>query len=195
MSNVISQVLKVEVYWLKCNPPILVVWAIGVTNTGGWTNPRLNPHMYFDFQEPNDGIQSFTFTADPPSGPATQVLSFISAFYMMTNVPKWLKGVRVLATENELVHLLEDTSPRKELTGYSPTQHLTGILKPGVEGGCWELWPGKSPRYSLFGKIKPEGSGKQVYLTGRVIDGVSFCRKDIEMFWVDWMSTNEPKFI
>ena len=105
MSNPVRSVLDVSIVILKTNPATLAVRAIGQVNSGGWTNGRLEPRIYIQF--PPDGIQDFDFVADPPTGPSTTVLSYISSAPLhWPGFPPNLKGVRVHAATNALEAML-----------------------------------------------------------------------------------------
>jgi hypothetical protein len=107
MSKHIMKVVKVDLTWLKSNPPRLVITASGFVTTSGWKNGRLEPRFYIDF--PADGIQDFDFVADPPLGMALQVISPITAEPIeWDNPPEKLKGVRIHAQANQIVALFED---------------------------------------------------------------------------------------
>lgn len=78
----------------QSNPPQLVVTAYGTAPTGGWSGEQLTPRVYATV--PADGIWDYDFTASPPSGMATQVLTPTSAEHTWPDYPvTTLLGVRV----------------------------------------------------------------------------------------------------
>jgi hypothetical protein len=102
----VMKVVDVDLKILKSNPPQLHISAIGLVNSGGWTNPRLEPRIYVQF--PPDGIQDFDFVADPPQGPAIQVILPVAASELWENPPlDKLKGVRIHSATNSIVAYLE----------------------------------------------------------------------------------------
>ncbi len=91
-------VLNVDLSIYKTFPPTLRIDAVGLVPTGGWKNGQLIPYVYVQF--PPDGIWDFEFVADAPDGPATDVISVITADYLWHAYPTELKGVRVHAVTN-----------------------------------------------------------------------------------------------
>ncbi|MBN8841719.1 MAG: hypothetical protein J0H88_00600 [Sphingomonadales bacterium] len=77
--------------------PVLVVEVEGLAPTGGWTNVRLDPHVYIT--PPDDGFQDFDLVGDRPSGPATDALTPIEAAHEGP-LDDWVIGVRIHAVDN-----------------------------------------------------------------------------------------------
>jgi hypothetical protein len=100
----VLEVTEVRLAVLESFPPKLRITAMGTVRTGGWTNPRLEPFIFI--QPPPDGIYDFDFVADPPVGPATQVITPIAVTHLWDNLPRGVKGVRIHATENFKMALL-----------------------------------------------------------------------------------------
>lgn len=76
---------------------VLHVAAHGTARTGGWTEPELDP------DSPSGEFRSFRFVALPPSGPATQALTPISAKYDSGPLlPPFPLKVVVVAETNEV---------------------------------------------------------------------------------------------
>lgn len=107
----IREVTEVRLAVLESFPSKLRITATGNVPTGGWSNPQLNPVV--NIQAPPDGIYDFDFAADPPKGPATQVISPIQAVYVWDSFPAELKGVRVNATQNSITAWLDDQRDRQ----------------------------------------------------------------------------------
>jgi hypothetical protein len=105
MSQHIMSVAKVDLAFLKSNPPCLVISASGFVTTPGWTNGKLQQRFYVKF--PADGIQDFDFVADPPDGITSMVETKIAAKPIeWDSPPQVLKGVRVHAQSNKHEALL-----------------------------------------------------------------------------------------
>ena len=104
----VQKTLSVQLALMKSKPPQLAITAFGQVNSGGWKNGALQPRIYI--QPPQDGIQDLDFVAEPPSGPATQVISPITAHYVMISIPSWLKGVRVHSSTNNVESKLSGAS-------------------------------------------------------------------------------------
>ncbi len=105
----VHKALSVQLALMKSNPPQLAITAYGLVRTGGWKNGTLEPRYYIN--PPADGIQDFDFVADPPVGPATEVVLPITAHYILTHIPAWLKGVRVHAETNKVDETLTGAKP------------------------------------------------------------------------------------
>lgn len=100
----IKKVIKVEV---SKKDGALVITATGEVPTGGYSSPKLERVTYVKM--PDDGIQDFTFVATPPDGPATQVISRVEARTRWSDVPDWVKGVRIHGVgEGVMVKMLEE---------------------------------------------------------------------------------------
>jgi hypothetical protein len=96
----IFRVDKVSHSWNKKLPPTLNIVASGVTRSGGWTAPSLEPRIYV--MPPQDGVQDFDFVAVKPTGPSTDQLAEIEASTVMEDLPSWFRGVRVHAETNHI---------------------------------------------------------------------------------------------
>lgn len=93
---------SVETTLRKSNPPSVLVRAVGVVATGGYSNPRLVKVLYE--KPPVDGIQDLYFLVDPPA-PGTfvpQVIMPVEASADMGQAPGWLRGIRVWASTNKV---------------------------------------------------------------------------------------------
>jgi hypothetical protein len=101
----ILSVKDVQLKILKSNPPQLSIFATGKVSTPGWSKAELVPFMYID--PPLDGIYDFTFMAIRPEDIVPQVISPIEAGYIMKPLSDTIKGVRVLAKENNVVAMLD----------------------------------------------------------------------------------------
>lgn len=81
-------------------PRVLFIMAEGITSTPLWTRLSLSEYIYI--RPPSDGILSFDFVGNPPSGTVPQVEKKVRVS-KRTLAPKWLKGVRVYAAQNSKV--------------------------------------------------------------------------------------------
>ncbi|MBK1670401.1 hypothetical protein CKO28_20465 [Rhodovibrio sodomensis] len=75
---------------------VLRVWAYGTVTTGGWSAPKLEEEAY-DLTP--DGYALLRFTAQPPSGMASQAISDIRAVTALTVDPTKLNGVKIRTAE------------------------------------------------------------------------------------------------
>lgn len=108
----IREITEVHLALLESFPPKLRITAAGTVSTGGWTDPKLQPHVFI--QPPPDGIHDFDFVAEPPTGPAPQIVSSIQATYTWEELPEEVKGVRVHASQNAKTVLLDVTRPDRQ---------------------------------------------------------------------------------
>lgn len=99
VSKKVLRVDSIGLQILKSMPPTLSIVATGVVPTTGWHNGRLIAYVYV--QAPPDGIYDFDFVADPPMGPAGQIVLPIVGANTWHDYPQDLKGVRVHASVNK----------------------------------------------------------------------------------------------
>ncbi len=100
-SEPVQQVLDVEVWLNKTNPPTIGVRARGQTSSPGYTNPELSVVQYV--VPPEDGIQEIEFVATPPPGVVIRPIDVIEAETNLGEPDDWLRGVRVVGANNEIV--------------------------------------------------------------------------------------------
>ncbi|SCX81285.1 hypothetical protein [Nitrosospira sp. Nsp13] len=122
----IREVTEVRLAVLESFPPKLRITATGNVPTGGWSNPQLNPVV--NIQAPPDGIYDFDFVADPPEGPATQVISSIQAVYVWDSFPADVKGVRVNAAQNSITAWLDDRDQQPNRYTFSDCEGVKRVI-------------------------------------------------------------------
>lgn len=122
----IREVTEVRLAVLESFPPKLQITASGNVPTGGWTNPRLNP--FVNIQASPDGIYDFDFAADPPEGPATQVISPIHAVYVWDSFPADVRGVRVNSAQNSITAWLDDRSGQPNRYTFSDCEGVKRVI-------------------------------------------------------------------
>jgi len=103
----VYEVKDVKLSLIKTNPPKLSIIAHGSVETTGYTDPELIKVTYV--MPPMDGLQGFNFCAKPPQGGGSvlPVITPITATFEMSEIPKWLKGVRVTAKTNAVEEKLK----------------------------------------------------------------------------------------
>lgn len=101
MSELVREIVEVTA-WIAGDEenPLLTVEAEGLTPTAGWTQVRLDPHVYIT--PPEDGVQDFDLVGDRPAD-AAEVLTEVEAAWEGP-LEDWCIGVRVHAIDN----LIED---------------------------------------------------------------------------------------
>lgn len=172
----VYDVKNVSLGTLKSNPPKLAIVAKGSVPSGGWSGSMLIPYTYI--QAPPDGIYDFDFVGVPPDGLATQAFAEIEASLTLETIADGLKGVRVHASQNAVVSLLNGSS----VTG--TTVCIKGQLTDeGVE--CQALRTDSNQLYTLVGDLKGFGVGDKVCVSGAVAE-ISFCMQGttIAVSWI-----------
>jgi hypothetical protein len=124
--EIIHEITEVRLAVLESFPPKLRITATGNVSTGGWSNPRLNP--FVNIQAPPDGIYDFDFVADPPQGPAPQVISPIQAVYTWDSFSADVKGVRVNAGQNSITAWLDDRGGQPNRYTFSDCEGIKRIV-------------------------------------------------------------------
>ena len=76
---------------------LLTVEAEGSAATAGWTNVRLEAHVYIT--PPEDGFQDFDLVGDRPADAAADALTPVEAAWEGP-LDEWVMGVRVHAIDN-----------------------------------------------------------------------------------------------
>jgi hypothetical protein len=94
----VQTVDDVSVRILKSNPPQLQIVARGWTNTGGWSNIRLESAPTID----PGRTMAFNMIGDPPTGNAIQVLTRVNAFTTIVISGNLPENVRVNAGSNSV---------------------------------------------------------------------------------------------
>lgn len=121
----VPKILEVTYELQKTRPPTLVLNVVGQVPTGGYTEVRLERATYK--KPPQDGIQDYYLKAVPPSGIATTVLSEVKASDIWSEIPFWVKGVRVHGEEQGIKMIRFDQS-----NGMEPVRRtFTGVSSKG----------------------------------------------------------------
>ena len=108
----VLQVDRVALSIIKTNPPQLKIQADGKTRSAGWSDPELVAHVYI--VPPADGIYEYDFVAKPPAGVSAQVITPITAHAVRQDIPKEMKGVRVIAAKNKKEATLKQPPAQKK---------------------------------------------------------------------------------
>jgi hypothetical protein len=106
--KIIYQIDSVTVSIIPTLPPKLRITAKGKVSSTGWSAPGLVKYIYV--HQPFDGIQDFSFVAEPPAGIYAPVLKPISITTDVALQP-WMKGVRIHGTSNFKVARFRYTAP------------------------------------------------------------------------------------
>ncbi|AFZ31683.1 hypothetical protein Glo7428_3197 [Gloeocapsa sp. PCC 7428] len=177
----VLEVQEIKLAILESFPPQLSITAIGTVPTQGWKNAELIPYVYI--QPPIDGIYEFDFVAEPPEGIVAPALASIQANFRLETIPTNLRGVKVYASSNSQVALLETSGKERTIC-------VKGVLTDeGVE--CQTLRTADGELYTLVGNLKEFQVGDEVYVAGTVAE-FSFCLQGITIV-VNWISKSAPK--
>jgi hypothetical protein len=99
-SELVQSVFRVDVEPQKDG---YLIKAHGFVPTAGWTKPTLTPYVYV--MPPRDGIWDFDFTAEPPQGPVSQVITPIEAT-LHWPAGREFRGARVHSKTNVVVGMV-----------------------------------------------------------------------------------------
>ncbi|HWW59541.1 MAG TPA: hypothetical protein VN047_21815 [Sphingopyxis sp.] len=103
MSELVREIVEVNAFVGGDEEnPVLAVEAEGLTPTAGWSQVRLEPHVYIT--PPDDGVQDFDLVGDRPAGAspepgAADALTPVEAAWEGP-LEDWLIGVRIHAVDN-----------------------------------------------------------------------------------------------
>lgn len=173
--KLILEVHTVQLSVLESEPPKLRIVASGTVPSTGWTQPQLIPFVYI--QPPIDGIYDFSFVAQEPKGTVPQVITPITADYLLDPIPDALKGVRVNASLNSKVIRLKPQDGASTLC-------LKGVLTDeGIE--CQAFRSVSDELFTLIGDLKGYKTGDKVVVCGVVAD-FSFCMQGTTLI-MNWI--------
>ena len=182
---------KVKVYEIKdvrltayrSIPPKLLIEVDAIVPTPGFTDPELVEYIYI--QPPPNGIYDFDFYATPPSGITTQVLTVISAKYLMEPMPHGLKGVEIHASNNSQVALLSASKSPSTIC-------VKGQL---VDGGieCQAFQSTTGELFTLMGDLNGFQNGDEVIVCGTIVD-ISICQQGTTI-GVSWIGKEAPRAV
>lgn len=98
MSELVREIVEVHAFVAGDDEqPQLTVEAEALTATAGWSNIRLDPHIYIT--PPEDGVQDFDLVGDRPAGAAGEALTEVEAAWEGP-LDDWVIGVRIHAIDN-----------------------------------------------------------------------------------------------
>ncbi|MDG1332296.1 MAG: hypothetical protein P8P74_08190 [Crocinitomicaceae bacterium] len=105
MKERIYKVEKVQITYLKSNPPKLAIVVEGVASSSGWTEIELRPLV----TGPDKGIFQFELVGLPPKGISLPVLTPVQTTYIFDEIPPIFDGVIVFAKTNHILIRSERT--------------------------------------------------------------------------------------
>jgi hypothetical protein len=122
----------------KTNPPSLLIDANGHTNTGGYTNIRLEPIVYK--KAPANGIWEFNMVADAPTGIVNNMVTQVAAEYNWKEYPPTVKGIKVYSASNNIITMLDNAKIKTPTGG-----------QPGIQIIKAEAWVNTEPKQPTTG--------------------------------------------
>jgi len=128
--KIIYQIDAVKVSIIKTLPPKLKIDVKGKVSSTGWTNPSLNKYIYV--HQPFDGIQDYSFVAEPPPLVSIPVLRPISLSTIVP-LPSWMAGVRIHATSNSMVAKFKKLVPPVNTAAKKKAAKKTAAKKPAAK--------------------------------------------------------------
>ena len=143
----ILQVNSVDVQIMPGDKPQAVITVQGVAGTPGWTNVRLEP---LEKKLSADGIFDMEFVGDPPDGIVIQVLTPVSASFVMKSDVERLVGVKVEARTNSVFQLVAQPVAAQQAVGPAG-------LTPVPGGPVPKTFPifEENPKTFFFGEEDP----------------------------------------
>jgi hypothetical protein len=104
----VYEIIKVQVDWLVKTtdrsrwPPTIIISALAMSNTSGWSQPKLVPWMRI--VRPDDGFLDLDFIATAPAGIVEPTISPVYPAVIALPLPHWvtlwITGVRVHGATN-----------------------------------------------------------------------------------------------
>ena len=166
----------VRVHKLPAYPPVLHIFAVGVTRTTGWTEAELIPK---DEDNPN-GEKTFEFRARP-NGPL-QLMTPITASYTWQDWTE-LKQVKVITEKNYVVEPVKDETTEPRPICLKGKLIDTNILHQVLETEDKE-------KYTIIGDLRNYSVGEEVYVFGTIAEGAFFGEQ--KAINVAWIGKSEP---
>lgn len=103
MKKKISTLEKLDIYWLKRMPPILVLKAEGLASSTGWSSPELV--LCSSRTEIMKGIYRFDFVGIPPEAGGDRMTP-IEAYYEFDESSRNVVKMIVAAEQNEMEYVI-----------------------------------------------------------------------------------------
>jgi hypothetical protein len=104
MMKKVRLIQGIQIMKPKEEPDLMAIKAKGIAELKKLVMPKLVPRAY-DFI-PEDGIFEMDFFVDNSDSGFTDVEMEVDIVFRLKNLPDWVKGVRIYATENSDIELL-----------------------------------------------------------------------------------------
>lgn len=104
MNDKIRYVRDIRIVKDDAEPDLMAIKARGIAEIRRLIAPVLVPREYSTV--PEDGIYELDFTLDDADNQYTDVELEVEVVFRIKNLPAWVKGVKVNATENSDIELI-----------------------------------------------------------------------------------------
>lgn len=104
MNDEIKYVKDIRILKESSEPDLMAIKAKGIASLKKLVAPVLIPKKYDS--EPEDGIFELDFTLDNSHNDVVDVELDVEVVFHIKNIPDWVKGIRINASENSDIELL-----------------------------------------------------------------------------------------
>lgn len=104
MSDKIRYVRDIQIVKNDAEPDLMAIKAKGVAEIRKLIAPVLVPREYQEI--PDDGIYELDFRLDTTDKEYTDVELEVDVVFRIKNLPAWVKGVKINASENSDIELI-----------------------------------------------------------------------------------------
>jgi hypothetical protein len=104
MKNEITYVKEISIIKHSGESGLMAIKANGIASLRQLIAPALVPRKYTE--APEDGIMELDFTLDEVHNEFIDVELEVEILFRITNVPDWVKGVKINATNNADIELI-----------------------------------------------------------------------------------------
>jgi hypothetical protein len=104
MSDKIRYVRDIQIVKNDAEPDLMAIKAKGVAEIRKLIAPVLVPREYQEI--PDDGIYELDFRLDTTDKEYTDVELEVNVVFRIKNLPAWVKGVKINASENSDIELI-----------------------------------------------------------------------------------------
>lgn len=104
MNDMVRYVRDIQILRDKEEPGFMAIQAKGIAEIRKLIAPVLVPKNYTTI--PDDGIYELDFRLDQSDKEFTNVELDVNVVFRITNLPGWVKGVKIIAAENSDIELI-----------------------------------------------------------------------------------------
>jgi len=104
MNSTIRYVKEIRILKDTDEPDLMAIRAKGIAELKKLITPVLKPKNYETV--PEDGIYELDFVMDDSPDEITNVELEVEVVFKLKSLPKWVKGVKINATENSDIELI-----------------------------------------------------------------------------------------